>query len=317
MAPRHGKTNGPKVAVIGGCGQLGWELCRLLGGAGVCLDLPDLDVTDATSVAAALRGFPCETVINCAAMTHVDGCEEDPAQAFAVNALGALHVAQASRRTGAALVYVSTDYVFGGDRTRREPYDEQDRPDPINVYGCTKLAGEYFSRHYNPRTYVVRTSGLYGQAGARGKGGNFVETMLRLAGRQQPIHVVDDQRLSPTAASELATRILALVRTGRYGIYHVAACDDCTWYTFANAIFEISNLSVRVEPATTEAYGAPADRPRLSALASRHLVEAGITPCPGWRRMLEQYLGSHLTGSVAVSLKPSCRTPVRDVSSHG
>jgi dTDP-4-dehydrorhamnose reductase len=280
----------PCVAVVGGRGQLGRELCRQLGESGCCLDLPELDITDGSAVAKALVAGSYETVINCAAQTHVDGCEQEPAQAFAVNALGALHVAQACRQAGTPLVYVSTDYVFGGDRSRSRPYDEQDRPDPINVYGCTKLAGEFFSRHYNPRAFIVRTSGLYGHAGARGKGGNFVGTMLRLARQHSTIRIVDDQRLSPTAATEMATRILALIRTERYGTYHIAASDNCTWYDFAKAIFEINGVSVTAEPISTEAYGAPADRPRCSALASRQLKEANVSPCPGWREMLEAYL---------------------------
>jgi len=290
MASQTVNQSEPHVAVLGGRGQLGTELCKRLGCKGVCLDLPEMDVTDSVRVDNALKRFRFETVINCAAMTNVDACEHQPGQAFAVNALGALHVARTSRQIGASVVYVSSDYVFGGDAGHESPYDEQDSPDPINVYGCSKLAGENLTRHYNRDHYIVRTSGLYGHAGSRGKGGNFIETMLRLAEERRPIRVVNDQRLSPTHASELAKRILKLMETRCYGLYHIAAPDHCVWYEFACTIFEACGLDVTPEPITTEQYNAPADRPRCSALTGRHLTEVGIADCPGWREMLHHYL---------------------------
>jgi dTDP-4-dehydrorhamnose reductase len=290
MDPQHEKSDRPRVAIVGGRGQLGMELGRLLGSAGVALDLPEIDLTDAASVTEALDRLACGTVINCAAMTHVDRCQEEPDAAFAINAIGALHVAKASRAIGAALVYVSTDYVFGGDRQRRRPYDEKDRPIPINVYGCSKLAGEFFSLHENPTCVVVRTAGLYGRDGARGKGGNFVETMLRFAEQDHPVRVVDDQCLSPTGTWELAPRILALAGVAPPGIYHVTASDHCTWYAFATAIFELVGSKARPEPITSAAYGAPADRPHFSALISKRLDDVDIPMCPTWYTMLKEYL---------------------------
>ena len=290
MDPLYEKSDRPRVAVVGGRGQLGTELGRLLGPSGVALDLPEIDLTDATSVTDALERLGCDIVINCAAMTHVDRCQEEPDAAFAINAIGALHVAKASRAIGAALVYVSTDYVFGGDLQRERPYDEDDRPCPMNVYGCSKLAGEFFSLHENPTCVVVRTAGLYGKDGARGKGGNFVETMLRFAEQDHPVRVVDDQCLSPTGTWELAPRILALTGSAPPGIYHVTASDHCTWYAFATAIFELVGSKARPERITSAAYGAPADRPPFSALVSKRLNDVNITPCPSWHTMLKEYL---------------------------
>ncbi len=279
-----------RVLVIGGNGQLGTDLRAVWGPNCVGVDWPEFDVTRAAQVDAVLAEHRPGVVINCAARTNVDECEDEPETAFAVNALGALHVARAAGAAGALLVYVSTDYVFGADAQRRAPYTEDDRPGPLNVYGASKLAGEHLSEAYGGRTLVVRTCGLYGHAGARGKGGNFVETMLRLGREGRPVRVVNDQRLSPTSTVECAAKIAELVRCGATGLYHVAAADSCTWCEFAGAIFELAGLPVRPAAISSAEYPVRARRPAMSALSSRRLAGAGVSPCRPWRAMLADYL---------------------------
>jgi dTDP-4-dehydrorhamnose reductase len=282
--------NAMRVLIIGAQGQLGTDLRRVLPADTVGMDLPAFDVCRADQVRAVLARERPDCVINCAAQTNVDRCELEPGEAFAVNAHGAMHVAQAAAEVGARVIYISTDYVFGGDGERAEPYTESDRPMPLNVYGASKLAGEHLTLAYQPRSLVVRTSGLYGHAGARGKGGNFVETMLRLAASQKLIRVVADQRLSPTSTVELADRLVALLQCNAQGIVHVAAADGCTWFEFAREIFAVVGLEVDLQPVATSEYPVQALRPALSALRSERLEALGVPPCRAWRAMLREYL---------------------------
>lgn len=290
-----------RFLLIGGRGQLGRDLQALLPDDVVALDLPEFDVTSGDQVEAALQTLRPDWVINCAAQTNVDGCETAAQEAFAVNALGALHVARSAAAVEAAVVFISTDYVFRGPHLLG--YAESDRPAPANVYGVTKLAGEQFTLAYNPRALVVRTSGLYGHAGARGKGGNFVETMLRLGREQRPIRVVSDQVLSPTSTVECAAKVVELCARNARGLVHVAAADACSWYEFARTIFEESGLAVNLAPIPSSEYPTPARRPAMSALRSERLAGLGVASCRTWREMLTEYLET----------RPAARTTVHTV----
>lgn len=281
-----------RVVIIGARGQLGSDLCRRLRGQVIGLGSQEVDVRGAASVELALRRRQPDAVINCAALTNVDMCEERPEEAFAVNASGAGHVARVAKQVGAAVVYVSTDYVFGADEPRSEPYTEEDLPGPINVYGASKLAGEHLTRAYNERSYIVRTCGLYGVAGSRIKGGNFVETMLRLGRQQKHVQVACDQRVSPTSTWEVAGKIASLIETGAYGLYHVAAADSCSWCEFAEAIFTQTGMAVTVQPVGLASFARQARRPVMSALRSERLERVGLEPCRTWRAMLREYLES-------------------------
>ena len=201
-------------------------------------------------------------------------------------------VARQTARVRASVIYISTDYVFGGDQLRSTSWTEKDLPAPLNVYGASKLAGEALTRAYNPHSFVVRTSGLYGHSGALGKGGNFVESMLRMVRENRPVRVVNDQRVSPTTTQALAARTLQLCASTAYGLYHVAAVDSCTWYEFAEAIFQHEGLTAGLTPITSLEYGARARRSACSALATERCALAGIPLCPPWRVMLHEYLES-------------------------
>ncbi|HXH07154.1 MAG TPA: dTDP-4-dehydrorhamnose reductase [Vicinamibacterales bacterium] len=278
-----------RIVVIGASGQLGTDLMRSLGREeAIPLTHRDLDVCDHTAARAALERSKPTVVINTAAYHRVDECEENVERSFRVNAYAVRALAEICRELDAVLVHLSTDYVFGGER--RLPYGEEDRPMPLNVYGVSKLAGEHLLQAAWHRHFIVRSSGLYGTAGASGKGGNFVETMLRLAREGKPIRVVDDQVLTPTFTKDLARKIRELISTEAYGLYHVTNEGECSWYEFARTIFELLGLTPDLAPTTTAAFGARARRPSYSVLRHGRLRALGLDDLRPWRDALQEYL---------------------------
>lgn len=291
-----------KVLLIGANGQLGGDLADMLRASGrhevIALTHADIEVTDPESVRVALDAHRPAVVVNTAAYHKVDEVEQNPERAFLVNAIAPWWLAQTCRERDAVLMFISTDYVFGGDRTRMTPYAEQDLPAPLNVYGASKLAGEHLVRTTWEKHYVVRTSGLYGHRGASGKGGNFVELMLRLAREGKDIRVVDDQRLTPTYTVDLAQGLIALMETGRYGLYHMTNEGDCTWYEFAARIFELSGLRPNLAPTTSSEFKTVATRPTYSVLSKSGLAAIGLPPMRNWHLALAEYLQSRKGGMV-------------------
>lgn len=278
-----------RVLLIGAGGQLGSDLVKALAHEDlIALTHGDIEVCDPESVRAAMQSHAPQVVINTAAFHRVDDCEREPARAFAVNALGARNVALACKEQGCALLHLSTDYVFDGHKG--SAYDESDAPRPINAYGISKLAGEFFIRYLLDRYYIVRTSGLYGVAGSSGKGGNFVELMLRLAREGKEIKVVKDQTLSPTYTVDLAQALAQLIRTERYGLYHITNSGECSWYQFAAKVFELTGVPAQLKPTTTAAFGAVARRPTYSVLAHKALLAAGLAEMRPWPAALAAYL---------------------------
>jgi dTDP-4-dehydrorhamnose reductase len=278
------------VALIGANGQLGSDLARKLKENHTLVSLAhaDVDITHPAELTSVFDRVKPEIVINTAAYHKVDEVEDNPAKAFDVNGLGIRNLALECRRTGAVLVHLSTDYVFSGEKGA--PYSEEDAPEPVNVYGISKLAGEYFIRYLLDRYFIVRTSGLYGVAGSSGKGGNFIELMLRLAQENREIKVVNDQVLTPTYTVDLAQKIVELIGTRSYGLCHLTNRGECSWFEFARAIFELSGLSPRLLPTTTSAFGAKARRPAYSVLAHTKLSQAGLPDLRPWREALGAYL---------------------------
>jgi dTDP-4-dehydrorhamnose reductase len=231
-----------------------------------------------------------DVVVNCAAYNFVDRAEAEPEAAFAVNAWGVRQLALACRDRGCLLVHFSTDYVFGLDEARATPYREDDAPGPVSAYGLSKLAGEYLVRALCPRHVVVRTCGLYGVWGSGGKGGNFVETMLRLAGQGKPLRVVADQVCTPSYAADMADATAALLRNGRPGLYHLTNAGACSWHEFAAAVFELAGVRADLTAITSDEYGAPARRPRYSVLARGACDALGLPSPRPWREALAAYL---------------------------
>lgn len=275
--------------LIGAGGQLASELRQTFKDHDlVLLTHVDLEVADAVQVGEVLARYRPDLILNTAAYHRVDDCEDEPERAFAVNAIAVRNLVQAAEEIGATLVHFSTDYVFDG--RQRRPYQEVDPPAPLNVYATSKLAGEYFVRATLERHFVIRTCGLYGLAGSRGRGGNFVETMLRVAREGREIRVVGDQVLTPTSAKDLARKVRQLAETGQYGLYHITNSGECSWYQFAAAIFELAGMRPRLVETTSAAYGARARRPAYSVLDNANLRALGLDDLRHWRDALADYL---------------------------
>ena len=272
-----------KVLVAGANGQLGKDMVLAAGNAGhdvIGHGRAEMDVADAEVVKRRIDMERPDMVINCAAWTDVDGAETAEESAYAVNGTGAGNVAAGAREVGAAVVFVSTDYVFDGQKG--SPYVESDQPAPLSAYGRTKLAGEEATAAANPRHFIVRSSGLFGIGG-----GNFVATMLRLAESTNEVLVIRDQVTSPTYTWHLAYGLTRLIDGIEYGIHHMAAAGQCSWYEFAREIFEQANVDCKVLSGTTEMLGRPAARPAFSAMVSQR--EHAIT-LPSWNDGLAGYL---------------------------
>ena len=280
-----------RIILIGANGQLGCDLVKTLAAADlVPLTHQDVDICEPVGLRTVLRSYAPDLVINTAAYHKVDECEINIEKTFAVNTFGVRNLAFACREQNCALLHLSTDYVFGNKTVAHHiPYPETELPNPINTYGIAKLAGEYFVRHILERYWIVRTQWLYGLAGASGKGGNFVELMLRLAGEGRQIKVVNDQIGSPTYTVDLARKIAQLVDTQNYGLYHITNGGECTWYQFACKVWELAGLRPDAQPTTTEAFGAVAARPEYSVLDNAALRTIGLDDMRPWPEALVAY----------------------------
>jgi dTDP-4-dehydrorhamnose reductase len=279
-----------KYAVFGSAGQLGRDLCPKLDAEVVPLTRQRADLTREDEVRQALLEIRPQTVINCAAYNFVDRAESEPDQAMATNAWSAGKLARICFEIGATLVHFSSDYVFGLEPDRRRPYEETDLPGPVSVYGLSKLAGEYMVRAHCPRHFIIRSCGLYGVWGSGGKGGNFVETMLRLASQGKPLRVVADQYCTPSYTVDIAEAAAQLLQTQAHGLYHLTNAESCTWYEFAKAIFEMAGVKADLSPITSAEFAAAAKRPPYSVLSSASYRGLGLSAPRPWRLALSAYL---------------------------
>lgn len=279
-----------KTLLLGSAGQLGAELSPLLPGQVTCMTRADADLLRRGSVTDLVKTRDPDIVVNCAAYNFVDEAEAEPERAFDVNAWAVRELASACADVGAKLVQVSTDHVFGLDTARTRPYSEDDAPGPLSVYGLSKLAGEYLSRSLAPEHLVVRTCGLYGLRGTGGKGGNFVETMLRAAAEGCSLRVVDDQRCTPSAARDVAVTLAELIKAGAVGLFHVTNSGSCTWFELAAEIFRLADLEVDLAPSLTSERSDAARRPHYSVLATAKLAEVGVVEPRPWQDALAAYL---------------------------
>lgn len=277
-----------KAIVTGARGMLAHALIPVLEQAGhevLGLSRADADVAAPGALLHAFQSFRPDWVFHLAAWTRVDECEDDPDRAFAVNGLGARNAAIAAIRFGAALLTVSTDYVFNGRASR--PYREYDATAPQSVYGASKWAGEQAVRELLPHHVVARTSWLFG-----GGGHNFIDTVLRRARDGQGLRVVDDQRGSPTWTRDLAPVLVRLAESEQYGTYHVSNAGDCTWWELADYAVRNAGLGVPVEKTTTAELGRPAPRPVYSVLNNQLVERVTGQRMPHWRDAVDRYLES-------------------------
>jgi dTDP-4-dehydrorhamnose reductase len=284
-----------KIVVIGSTGQLGTDLIKVLQSRYEVIGLTHRDIEVAEySSCLILKEYHPDVIINTAAFHKTDVCEEEPLKTFSVNAIGAKNIAAISREMEAITIYISTDYVFDGLKT--EPYTEDDVPNPINTYGISKLAGELYTKQ-NPKHYIIRLASLFGVTGASGKGGNFVETMIIKAKKNEPISVVDDMWMSPTYTKDAASIISKIIELNLpFGIYHATNAGYCTWFQFAQEIFKITGLNPPLIPIKTYKLQMKAKRPKFSALTSIKLQNYSIK-VRDWKQALRDYLieKGHLT----------------------
>lgn len=283
-----------KIAVLGSQGQLGRDLCSRLRGDIIPLTRSDIDLANPPTIAPGVQKFKPDVLINCAAYNFVDRAEQEPDAAIAVNAIGPRLLAQACLAANVKLVHFSTDYVFGRDASRKEAYIETDFPGPVSTYGDSKLQGEEFVRTTMPGALVIRTCGLYGRWGTGGKGGNFVETMLRLASEKKPLRVVADQFCTPSYTVDVAEATASLLAKDAAGLFHVVNSGSCSWHEFAAEIFRQSGIAANLTAIPTSEYPTPAKRPGYSVLSIEKLTSLGITPRP-WREALAAYLKERIS----------------------
>lgn len=276
------------MVLIGADGQLGTDLMKLYPTL-VPLTIKELDVTKADAAESILQQIKPQVIINTSAFHRVDDCEDDPVPAFAVNTFGARNLALIAEKLGAALVHISTDYVFSGEG--RRPYSEDDAPDPRSAYGISKLAGEKMIQYLLPEHFIIRSSGLYGTAGCLEKGKtNFVESMIGRAKSGQALKVVEDEVLAPTYTLDLAKKVLEIIPRRSYGLYHITNMGECSWYKFTKKIFELLNQKVDLSPVTGEEFKSKAKRPKYSVLRHDHLKQLGIDDLRPWEQALLAYL---------------------------
>jgi len=278
-----------KIMILGAGGQLGSELVNILqDDTLIPLTHMDIEMTDEQQVNSILSSNMPDVVINTAAYHRVDDCEDNVELSFAVNSYAVRTIARICNDLGITFVHFSTDYVFGGEK--KTPYVEDDCPNPHSVYAVSKLAGELFVRNICSRYYLIRTCGLYGAKGVSGKGGNFIETMIRLANGKKPLNVVSDQIVTPTYAKELAAKVSQLIRTEEYGSYHITNNGGCSWYEFARTIFKLTGIDADISPISSSEFGAKARRPAYSVLENRNLKLLGLDDMMQWHDALKEYL---------------------------
>ncbi len=277
-----------KLLVTGAAGQLGEALRDVLenGHEVVWTDVEELDVRDLEGTRAHLAEQRPYAVLHLAAMTQVDACEAQAERAFEVNALGTRYLALAAREIGAEMLFISTDYVFGG--AARDPYHEYDPPDPINVYGRSKLHGERAVSSLVPQHYIVRTSGLFGPGGQ-----NFVEAVLRKARAGESLRIVADQICRPTFAPDLAAAVGMIIGSGNYGIFHVASAGETSWAGFAREILKAARITgIGLEEISSAELDRAAPRPAYSVLDTRAFELTFGHVLPPWTAGLSRYLSA-------------------------
>lgn len=289
-----------KIVITGAGGQLGYDLSRVLRSVHeiVAWTRMQFDVSNEREVTEKLRLERPHVVVHAAAYTNVDKAESDKEKAYQVNAMGALHLAQVCEEIGAKLVYVSTDYVFDG--RKGSAYTEADAPNPINIYGESKLLGEKFVSMTCRKHYIVRTSWLYGS-----KGTNFVTKVIEKARSGGPLHIVDDQIGSPTYCLDLALFIRSLIETDHYGLYHASNQGECSRYEFAQHILQEAGFAqVSLFPVHTDAFPPlPAARPMYSSFLHHAITMNGLTPLRDWRSALYFFLKLDYFESVDLAKK--------------
>jgi len=272
-----------KIALTGSNGMLGYAIKQIFKDVElISLTRKDFDITDLDKCIAKIKEIKPDYLIHAAAYTDVDGSEVNPEKAYLVNGIGTRNVTMACELINCPIIYISTDYVFDGEK--KEPYTEWDQPNPINKYGLSKLIGEHFVSSLTNRFYIVRTSWLYGKNGK-----NFVDSIIKLFLKKEEIEVVNDQVGSPTYTMDLARKLRELIGRG-YGIYHITNTSQCSWYEFALEIAKLKRIKIKIKPITSDKLNRPAKRPAFSVLENNILRLEGMRELRHWKDALKSYL---------------------------
>ena len=284
------------IVIIGADGQLGSDISAKLKQAGlgvIELVRNDIEISNRYSVNSIItKSLNAGFVINTAAFHHVEKSELDPVTSFNVNGAGAANIAYACRELDLPLMHISTDYVFDG--RGKKPYIESDLPNPVNVYGNSKLTGEYLIRSITDNSYILRLSGIYGRNICIEKGYNFVDKILKIGEEKGEVKVVDDEVLTPTFTEDIAEQILLMIaKKAEYGIYHVSAEGSCSWYEFTKEIFRIKGNGVKVKKALPGEFSGGVQRPAYSVMENKHLKDQGLNIMPHWKLGLKKYIESY------------------------
>lgn len=275
-----------KVLVTGVKGQLGYDVVKDLEKRGhqpIGVDREEMDLMDNEAIRTFIMNLKPEAIIHCAAYTAVDKAEEEVEVCYQINAEAAQVIAECAKALDVKLIYISTDYVFDG--TKDGEYVETDLPNPINVYGASKLKGEQYVQQLLEKFYIVRISWVFGV-----NGNNFIKTMRRLGTERKALTIIHDQVGSPTYTADLAPLLVDMMETDKYGIYHATNEGFCSWYEFANEIFKQSGIEVQTTPITTDQYPTAAKRPINSRMSKAKLAENGFNLLPAWQEALVNYL---------------------------
>jgi dTDP-4-dehydrorhamnose reductase len=275
-----------KVVVTGVNGQLGYDVVKELNNRKytnvIGIDIKDLDITNENAVKLFMNNNKPDVIVHCAAYTAVDNAEDDKETCYDVNVNGTKHLVESAKELDAKFVYISTDYVFSGDKDSE--YFVKDIPNPKSIYGQTKYLGEVETLKHD-KHFIVRISWVFGK-----NGNNFIKTMLRLGKEKNELNIVSDQVGSPTYTHDLSKLIVGMIETDKYGVYHATNEGVCSWFEFAHKIFEFTNIDIRLNPILTEQYPTKAKRPRNSVMSKKNLVDNGFELLPSWQDALKRYL---------------------------
>lgn len=275
-----------KILVTGVKGQLGYDVVKALESRGyqpVGVDREEMDLMNNNMIQNFIMNLKPEAIIHCAAYTAVDQAEEEVEICYQINAEAVKVIAECAKTLDIPMIYISTDYVFDG--TKASEYVETDIPNPINVYGASKLKGEQYVQQLLEKFYIVRISWVFGI-----NGNNFIKTMQRLGNEHDELNIIHDQVGSPTYTAHLAPLLVDMIETDQYGIYHATNEGYCSWYEFADEIFKQSQLDVMLHPITTDQYKTKAKRPLNSKMSKQKLSDYGFHRLPTWQEALKNYL---------------------------
>ena len=283
-----------KVAIIGSNGQLGSDLYRefsLLDYDVIPLTHKDIEISNYQLVKEVFLDLKPNIILNTSALHNVPLCETNKEEAFNVNSLGAKYLSDIANKISATLVHFSTDYVFNGNKNL--PYIESDVPNPLNIYGLSKVEGEEWIKKITKKFYILRVAALYGDTPPRIKGYNFITLMLKLAKEKDELRVVDDEITTPTWTKEVVRQLLTILKSEpEYGLYHATAEGSCSWYEFAKVIFEIKKIKVNLKNVKSEEFKSTVKRPKYSVLENKNLKDKDINIFKQWDESLVEYLNT-------------------------